>query len=70
VDLLIGFYFIRDSEVRLLVACCLADIMRVYAPESPYTDAEVKVCVATEVISMCIGVDLMPPPAGRRCLRW
>ncbi|XP_030917275.1 sister chromatid cohesion protein PDS5 homolog B isoform X5 [Geospiza fortis] len=25
-----------DKDVRLLVACCLADIFRIYAPEAPY----------------------------------
>ncbi|OXB83789.1 UNVERIFIED_CONTAM: hypothetical protein H355_003001 [Colinus virginianus] len=26
-----------NKDVRLLVACCLADIFRIYAPEAPYT---------------------------------
>ncbi|XP_072108936.1 sister chromatid cohesion protein PDS5 homolog A isoform X1 [Mobula birostris] len=32
-------FFLRNSnkDVRLLVACCLADIFRIYAPEAPYT---------------------------------
>jgi len=29
-----------DEEVRLLVACCLADVLRIYAPEAPF-DADV-----------------------------
>ncbi|CAM9528228.1 sister chromatid cohesion protein PDS5 homolog B isoform X1 [Lampetra fluviatilis] len=29
-----------DKDVRLLVACCLADIFRVYAPEAPYTSPD------------------------------
>uniref|UniRef100_UPI00358F06DF sister chromatid cohesion protein PDS5 homolog B n=1 Tax=Myxine glutinosa TaxID=7769 RepID=UPI00358F06DF len=29
-----------DKDVRLLVACCLADIFRVYAPEAPYTSSD------------------------------
>uniref|UniRef100_A0A6I8QZ49 PDS5 cohesin associated factor B n=1 Tax=Xenopus tropicalis TaxID=8364 RepID=A0A6I8QZ49_XENTR len=29
-----------DKDVRLLVACCLADIFRIYAPEAPYTSPE------------------------------
>ena len=29
-----------DKEVRLLAACCLVDILRVFAPEAPYDDAE------------------------------
>ena len=27
----------RDEDVELLVACCLADVFRIYAPEAPYT---------------------------------
>ncbi|KAL6073815.1 Sister chromatid cohesion protein pds5, variant 3 [Balamuthia mandrillaris] len=26
----------KNSEVRLLTACCLADIIRIYAPDAPY----------------------------------
>lgn len=34
-----------DKDVRLLVACCLADIFRIYAPEAPYTSPDkLKVC--------------------------
>ncbi|XP_070552644.1 sister chromatid cohesion protein PDS5 homolog B-like [Ptychodera flava] len=29
-----------SKDVRLLVACCLADIFRVFAPEAPYKSAE------------------------------
>jgi sister-chromatid-cohesion protein PDS5 len=28
----------QHEDVQLLVACCLADIFRIYAPESPYQD--------------------------------
>ncbi|XP_060921155.1 sister chromatid cohesion protein PDS5 homolog A isoform X1 [Labrus mixtus] len=32
-------FFLRNpnKDARLLVACCLADIFRIYAPEAPYT---------------------------------
>jgi sister-chromatid-cohesion protein PDS5 len=26
----------ENEDVKLLVACCIADISRVFAPESPY----------------------------------
>jgi sister chromatid cohesion protein PDS5 len=29
-----------DKEVRVLVACCLVDVLRIYAPEAPYKDAD------------------------------
>jgi sister-chromatid-cohesion protein PDS5 len=35
------FYLSYPSkDVQLLVACCIADIMRIYAPEAPYKDQE------------------------------
>ena len=41
-----------DKEVRLLAACCLVDILRVFAPEAPYNDMElIKVfqCIVTQI---------------------
>lgn len=29
-----------DKDVQLLVACCLADILRIFAPEAPFTEQE------------------------------
>jgi sister-chromatid-cohesion protein PDS5 len=29
-----------SRDVKLLVACCIADILRIYAPEAPYKDTE------------------------------
>ncbi|KAK2159284.1 hypothetical protein LSH36_155g04017 [Paralvinella palmiformis] len=29
-----------NKDVRLLVACCIADIFRIFAPEAPYTEPE------------------------------
>jgi sister-chromatid-cohesion protein PDS5 len=33
-----GFLTHESKDVRLLVACCIADILRIYAPEAPYND--------------------------------
>jgi len=33
-----NLFFIRD--VQLLVACCVADILRIFAPEAPYKSAD------------------------------
>jgi len=41
----------RNKDVRLLVACCIADIFRVFAPEAPFTESEV-VKVPTSVSFM------------------
>lgn len=29
-----------SRDVQLLIACCIADVLRIYAPEAPYKDAE------------------------------
>jgi sister chromatid cohesion protein PDS5 len=29
-----------SKDVQLLIACCIADVLRVYAPEAPYKDPE------------------------------
>lgn len=35
------FYLTYASrDVQLLIACCIADVLRVYAPEAPYKDAQ------------------------------
>ena len=40
---LVSEFFVdhRNKDVRLLVACCIADIFRVFAPEAPFTDSDV-----------------------------
>lgn len=29
-----------SKDVRLLIACCIADVFRVFAPDAPYKDPE------------------------------
>ena len=39
-------YFLghQSRDVQLLVACCIADILRIFAPDAPYKDpAQIKV---------------------------
>lgn len=40
-----GLLVHKDKGVKALVACCLADMLRLYAPDAPYTEAELKVCL-------------------------
>ncbi|TMW43650.1 hypothetical protein DOY81_011270 [Sarcophaga bullata] len=35
-----NFLHHQSRDVQLLVACCIADVLRVYAPEAPYKDQE------------------------------
>lgn len=32
-----------NADVRLLVACCLTDIIRIYVPNAPYDDSQLEV---------------------------
>ena len=37
----------NNKDVRLFVACCIADVFRVCAPDAPYTEPDmIKVCSA------------------------
>lgn len=41
VHLVRDFFLNHESkDVQLLVACCIADILRVFAPEAPYKDPD------------------------------
>ena len=33
----------RDKDVKAYAACCLADILRIFAPEAPYGEEQLKV---------------------------
>lgn len=44
-----------DKDVRLLVACCLADIFRIYAPEAPYTSPDKLKVRAFAAEPLCYG---------------
>lgn len=30
----------NSKEVRILIACCIADVLRVFAPEAPYEEPD------------------------------
>ena len=42
----------QSRDVQLLIACCIADVLRVYAPEAPYKDPE-KVKVDHSALFTC-----------------
>ena len=33
----------KDKDIRACLACCYADILRIYAPEAPYNEEQLKV---------------------------
>ncbi|GMM57401.1 Pds5 protein [Maudiozyma humilis] len=40
----------RDNGVRAFVACCISDILRLYAPDAPYTDVQL-----TDFLKLVLG---------------
>jgi sister-chromatid-cohesion protein PDS5 len=33
----------KEKDVKIFAACCLADVIRIYAPEAPYDDNQLQV---------------------------
>jgi sister-chromatid-cohesion protein PDS5 len=33
----------RDKGIKILTACCIANLLRLYAPDAPYTESELAV---------------------------
>lgn len=47
----------KDKGVKAYVACCIAELLNVYAPDAPYTAGELKVSLLSKPISQyCIKV--------------
>lgn len=45
-----------NKDVRLLTACCIADVFRIFAPEAPHKEPDhlkVRFCYFTDVICCC-----------------
>lgn len=40
----------KDSGVKAYAACCLADMLRLHAPDAPYTALQLKVCFLMHAI--------------------
>lgn len=38
-------YSLQDRTVKAYVACCLADLLKLYAPDAPYSEQELQVCL-------------------------
>lgn len=39
----------KDKSVKAYLSCCLADVLRLYAPEAPYTKHQIKVSRSFEL---------------------
>ncbi|CAG8550122.1 669_t:CDS:2 [Racocetra fulgida] len=42
----------KDKGVKAYVACCISDLLRLYAPDAPYTDKELRVTYAEATSSL------------------
>lgn len=61
-------YFLNHSsrDVQLLIACCIADVLRVYAPEAPYKDQEQVKGIFMFLIKQLNGLKDPKDPAFKR----
>lgn len=46
----------RDKDVKVHAACCMADILRIFAPEAPYNEEQLK-AVFTMIINQLKGLE-------------
>ena len=53
-----------SKDVRLLVACCIADVFRIFAPEAPYKEQE-QLKVRDLTLKLCIFYILSAQPLCR-----
>lgn len=55
----------QSKDVRLLVACCIADVFRIFAPDAPYTEAaQLKVSNIFIIISI---IDVVLVGTKKKC---
>ncbi|XP_011506511.1 PREDICTED: sister chromatid cohesion protein PDS5 homolog B-B isoform X1 [Ceratosolen solmsi marchali] len=61
-------YFLQHTskDVQLLIACCIADVLRVYAPEAPYKDADQVKTIFFFLIKQLAGLRDPKDPAFKR----
>ncbi|XP_028176870.1 sister chromatid cohesion protein PDS5 homolog B-B isoform X2 [Ostrinia furnacalis] len=55
-----------SRDVQLLIACCIADVLRVYAPEAPYKDQEQVKTIFLFLIKQLQGLRDPKDPAFKR----
>lgn len=56
----------QSRDVQLLIACCIADVLRIYAPEAPYKDAEQIKTIFLFLITQLSGLKDPKDPAFKR----
>ena len=48
----------RDGDVKLLTACCLSDVLRIFAPESPYENETLKMVTLPLTLTLALALTL------------
>jgi len=43
----------KDKGVRALTGCCLVDVLKLCAPDAPFSGSQLKVCGASHVLGYC-----------------
>ncbi|CAB0012938.1 unnamed protein product [Nesidiocoris tenuis] len=56
----------ESKDVQLLIACCIADVLRVYAPQAPYKDPERVKIIFMFLIKQLSGLKDPKDPAFKR----
>ncbi|KAL7294326.1 hypothetical protein TKK_0012336 [Trichogramma kaykai] len=56
----------QSKDVQLLIACCIADVLRVYAPEAPYKDPDQVKTIFFFLIKQLSGLKDPKDPAFKR----
>lgn len=61
-------YFMQhpSRDVQLLIACCIADVLRVFAPEAPYKDVEQVKMIFNFIVKQLNGLRDPKDPAFKR----
>ncbi|XP_071951417.1 sister chromatid cohesion protein PDS5 homolog A-B-like isoform X2 [Antedon mediterranea] len=60
------FFKHPSKDVRLLVACCLADIFRIFAPEAPYKTMETLKCIFRFITKQFWGLENVESSSWKR----
>ncbi|XP_039299402.1 sister chromatid cohesion protein PDS5 homolog B [Nilaparvata lugens] len=61
-----AFLLHPSRDVQLLIACCIADVLRVYAPDAPYKDPEHVKTIFLFIIKQLSGLKDPKDPAFKR----
>lgn len=56
----------QSKDIQLLIACCIADVLRIYAPEAPYKNQKQVKAIFLFIIKQLYGLKDPKDPAFKR----